>query len=56
MKAVKFPQANVLLGDGQEQYLTLPAHINESEAATCCFELSAAELEKLRKTRRSWRS
>lgn len=57
MRAVEFPQANVVLGEKQPEYIPLPVHYDNSipeRPMTCCFELTDEEVEEIVKTRRIW--
>ena len=50
MEAVKFPQANVMVGKGQKEYLPVPGHIEKDDPSgelTYCFELSVEEMIEL---------
>jgi hypothetical protein len=49
-----FPQANLLLGDDQPEYLLLPAHRAADGVFTTCWELDDQELEVVLKTKRIW--
>jgi len=57
MEAISFEEANIILGEGQPQYVPLPAHIDREDSATpmtCCFKLSPEEIEEIQKTGVIW--
>ena len=57
MIAIDFPQANVIVGKDQPEYLPLPMHYNPEDPMkpmTCCFELSDEELAEVIRTKRIW--
>ena len=54
MKAVKFSQVNARIGSSQEEYNTLPAHVDPKGTVTCCFEFSDDEVEIIQKTKKIW--
>lgn len=58
MKAIDFPERNLLLAENQDEYETLPVHVEKGEtfsvSMTACFELSDEEAEEIIKTRRIW--
>lgn len=49
MKPKKFNEVNVIYGEGQPEYLPLPAHKTEAGEVTTCWELSPEEKNKYRK-------
>lgn len=51
---VKFDGHNLVLAEDQKEYLPLPVHVsNDREGTTvCCWELTAEELEQVKKTGR----
>lgn len=55
MKAVRFPQADCVIGKGQPEYRALPAKYEEAEhgRVTMCFELDPEEAGRL--IRNEWR-
>lgn len=55
MKAVEFDEVNLRIAEEQEEYQTLPAHVNPKEGSiTCCFELSDEEKAEIAKTGKVW--
>lgn len=57
MKAITFPQVTVNLAEDQEQYETLPVHIDliqPETPVTCCFELSREEIDEIVRTGKIW--
>jgi len=56
MKPVDFKQVNFLIAEGQEEYETLPAYIEEAETGTIvtCFELDNEEIEEINRTGKIW--
>jgi hypothetical protein len=56
MKPIKFEQANIVFGEGQEQYHPLPAYRHRSpqgEVVTC-WQLTPEELERVKETGCIW--
>lgn len=51
---VAFPQQTVVFAKDQPEYQPLPAHVSPHGVVTSCWELTDAELAKLRKTKRLW--
>lgn len=50
---VKFEGHNLVIAEDQPEYLPLPAHLDQEDphmAFTTCWELSAEELEEVKKT------
>jgi len=63
MKALKFPEVNVMIAVTQQQYETLPAHIYQAPiddngttatAVVACFELDEEELKQVKETGKIW--
>lgn len=55
MDAINFKEVNVRLGEGQEQYNTLPAYWNKSEGSmTFGFKLTEEELAEVNRTGTIW--
>ncbi len=57
MKAGEFPEVNARIAENQEEYMTLPAHVDtvtEAGFTTCCWELSWRERLRLLRTGRLW--
>lgn len=55
MTPIDFPQSNMVLGKGQDQYLDLPAHFDIDETVvTSCWKLTWAERLKLLWTGKLW--
>lgn len=57
MTATEFPEVNLRIGEGQEEYQTLPVHLdkkNEQSPVTMCFELDAEELKQVKETGKIW--
>lgn len=56
MKPVKFEQANAIIGEGQKEYIPLPAHISEENGGlvVSCWELTDEDIEKLKTTKTIW--
>lgn len=53
MKVVEFEGVNVRIAEDQPEYITLPAFWNKQEGSlTYCFELSDAEIEQLKESKR----
>lgn len=53
MKTVEFEGVNVRIAEDQEEYNTLPAFWNQKEGSlTYCFELSEAEIEHIKETKK----
>lgn len=52
-----FPEANVLLAMGQEEYEPMHVHLEADTTERCmtaCFRLSDAEIDELVRTRTLW--
>lgn len=47
----KFPQVNVMYGEGQEEYQPLPVYRSEDGQAISCWELTDEEIEKIKETK-----
>ena len=47
MKAVKFKQSNIEIAKDQDQYITLPAHMDSDGTVTSCWSLTWWERFKL---------
>lgn len=57
MKAKEFPQVNVRIAEHQEEYETLPVHVDmydPATPATMCFELSEEEKKQVAETGQIW--
>ncbi|WP_372934960.1 hypothetical protein [Mariniphaga sediminis] len=57
MKALKFPEVNVMLAKDQPEYETLPVHVDITDKtvpATMCFELSEEEKNQVAETGQLW--
>ena len=56
MKPVHFEEVNVVLGEGQEDYLSLPAFLASDPQGTVvtCWELSPEEIAEVQRTGRFW--
>jgi hypothetical protein len=57
MIAAHFPESNVTLALGQEQYEPVYAHFmpgHPEGRVTCCFRLSDAEVDEIVRTRTLW--
>jgi hypothetical protein len=55
MKAITFPQVNLMLAEDQPEYETLPVHVvaeDPTTPMTCCLELSPEEVEEIVRTGR----
>lgn len=51
MKAINFEGANMKVAENQEEYETLPAHVNEETGVvTSCWELTAEEVDEFKAT------
>lgn len=56
-KAITFVGCNIILGAGQEEYIPLPAMLEEDHdqrPMTFCWEFSEEEMTELIRTRRLW--
>lgn len=51
MRAVTFKGHNIVFAENQEEYQSLPAHLQNDGIATFCLELTPDELKSIRKTR-----
>lgn len=47
MSPVTFPQANIVLGKNQPEYLPLPAHRTEDGNVTCRWEFTKEEIDRM---------
>ena len=57
MKSIEFPEQTHKIAEEQDEYETLPAHINAKEGiVTCCIQLSDEEIEKIVKNKCFWHS
>jgi hypothetical protein len=57
LKAIKFPQVNVVIGEGQNDYQELPAFLNPEDAngtIVACFELTKEEVKALSESKQIW--
>jgi len=57
MKAIEFKEVNLRIAEDQEEYETLPVHINiqdPSAPATMCFELNEEEINQVKETGKIW--
>jgi hypothetical protein len=56
MIPVQFTEANMILGEDQDDYEPLPVHKHSDEwgSISCAFRLSDQEIEELVKTRTLW--
>lgn len=57
MKAIEFPEVNVRIAEKQEEYETLPVHVDMSDnrtKTTMCFELNEEECKQVAETGRIW--
>lgn len=53
MNPAIFPQANLMYGENQPQFLLLPAH-HDNGVTTVCFEMTAEEFEAISVNRKVW--
>lgn len=56
MKPIKFPESNVTFGENQPCFEPLPAFLAPNGIVVSCWELSPAEIEKVRETGYIWLS
>jgi len=57
MKAIEFEEQTHKIAEHQEQYETIPAHIDRNGGVvTCCFEFTDEEIEEITKTKKLWHS
>jgi len=56
LKLKNFPQANVFIDEGQEQYETIPAyaHGDAEGSMTFCWKLTPEQIEKVKETGEIW--
>jgi hypothetical protein len=57
MKAINFPQVNLVIGKGQNDYQELPAFKDFKDpcgTVIACLEVSDKELEEISKTKKLW--
>jgi len=55
MKAIGFPEANIMIAEDQPEYNTLPAHFNKKDGVVVtCFELTGDEIMAIIKNRKIW--
>lgn len=56
MEPTEFPQANVRIAEGQEEYITIPAHVVHDVygETTFCWKLTLRERVKLLFTGKLW--
>ena len=54
MRPVQFREQNTEWAKNQDQYGTLPAHCTPEGISISCWEISPAELRKVKKTKRVW--
>lgn len=57
MKAIEFPEVNVRIAEHQEEYETLPVHIDRKEPTiptTMCIQLDPEEIKQVAETGRIW--
>jgi len=56
MKPMRFPQANVMFAEKQEEYQGLPAYLSDKGEVTVCFKLDQAEFKQIKETGCIWLS
>lgn len=49
--AIYFPEVNLEIAKGQEEFKTLPAFVDENGIVVTCHELTDDDLERLNKTK-----
>jgi hypothetical protein len=57
MKAIEFDEVNIRIAEHQEEYETLPVHIDLNDSATpttMCFELDEEERKQVAETGQIW--
>lgn len=57
MESIKFPEANVAIGEDQPEYETLHAHVSTKDDVTtivACFELTEEEIQDIVTNKRVW--
>ena len=55
MKAVEFKNQNVIIAEHQDEYTSLPAHVDRNiGTVTMCFELDDDEIIELNSSRKLW--
>lgn len=47
MRPVSFAEQSIVFGQGQPEYLPLPAHISDDGIVTTCWQLDPEELQRL---------
>lgn len=55
MKAIKFPEVNVMIAEHQPEYATLPSYFNKRTGLIVnCFELNEQDIEKIVTYKKLW--
>ena len=54
LNPVKFAGSNLTIGEGQPEYIPLPAHRDSNGAVTTCWELTDDQLAKILITKKVW--
>lgn len=54
MKAITFPEANIKIAENQDEFLTLPAYIDDRRIVVSKWELNDTDLAKVTKNRAVW--
>lgn len=54
MVPVAFPQSNIVIGRGQEEYDEIPALLDSDSVITSCWRLSEEEIARVMKTGVIW--
>lgn len=54
MKPDSFPGQNIVMGEGQPEYLPVPAERNAAGDTLMCFALDDADLATIMRTGRIW--
>lgn len=49
-----FSEAQIVMAINQPEYQSLPVHVDQYAIATSCWELTAAEIATIIKTKRIW--
>lgn len=57
-KPIEFPGVNIRIGDGQPEYLPIPAMALQDDVGTkiYCYEFTSEEIEEIKKTGRIYLS
>ena len=54
MRLIDFEESNITVAGNQDEYITMPAHIDKNAVVTACWELTLKEIWQIFRHRKVW--